>query len=313
MSAEVSDQFSCSFSTAALEVIIALDVYDKQRKVESIEMQKVLFLTGVLLAFGTIASAGCANFEDGSMPNTVAPYYRICYDDVCDVTQLSYECANTYEIRQGFANGWATHYTLSPTESFNVTWQGRPIDQEKLSRLTINEIAGPDVRSSGDASPAFEPSSALPVVEPYRGPQGACLPISEFELNGVRDGTLVSELIASGMPVIRGDVIPDFYGVDRFSHDGLLVYMQGDTVVEAYSTDPKWATPSGLRVGLVRADVHSILGWEPQKGTPASQQYAIDICDAAANPNLNAEFLSLMIVFGSEQRVEEISIQRDWP
>lgn len=276
-------------------------------------MQRMLFWVGTLLIFGTSASAGCDNFEDGSLPNAVAPKFRICYDDVCDVTQLSYVCANTYEIRQGFANGWATHYTLSPKESFKVFWQGRPIAQEKLSRLTINEIEGPDVRSNGDASTVSETSSSLPIAIPYGGPQGACLPMSEFELNGVRDGTPVSELIARGMLVIRGDVIPDFFGVDTFSHDGLVVYMLGDTVVEVYSTDPQWGTPSGLSVGLSRADVHGILGWAPQEEIPASQEYAINICDAATNPSLNTVFLSLVIVFGSDQKVDKVGIQRDWP
>lgn len=103
-------------------------------------MIKSLFYTGICLTVGTIASAGCSNFEDGSMGNTPPPQYRICYDDVCDVTQLSYTCANVYEVRQGFANGWATHYTLEPTQRFSVTWQERPIADEKLSRLTIEEI-----------------------------------------------------------------------------------------------------------------------------------------------------------------------------
>ncbi|WP_106744516.1 hypothetical protein [Yoonia maritima] len=103
-------------------------------------MKKLSFFAATFLSAGTTVSAGCENYEDGSLPNTLAPQYHICFDDVCDVTQLSYQCANVYEIRQGFANGWATHYTLEPTESFRVTWQGRPIAEEKLSRLTIEEI-----------------------------------------------------------------------------------------------------------------------------------------------------------------------------
>ena len=272
------------------------------------EVIKILFFTGIFLAVGTMASAGCNNFEDGSMGTTPPPQYRICYDDVCDVTQLSYICANAYEIRRGFANGWATHTTLEPAGR-SVTWQGRPIADEKLSRLTIEEIYSTDAIAVDDTS--FETSLTLLSSNSYLGPDNDCLPLSELELSGVRDGTSVSDLVGRGMLVVLSEVIPDFYNVQTFSHDGLLVFVQGDTVVEAYSSDPKWITPSGLRVGLTRAEVHGILGRVPQRSEEVSGRYEIGICEAAADSNL--DFLSLVIVFASDQRVEEIQIYRDWP
>ncbi|PRY79684.1 uncharacterized protein DUF1311 [Yoonia maritima] len=105
-------------------------------------MKEISLFTVMFLMAGTMVSAGYTNYEDGSLPNTIAPQYRICYDGVCDETQLSFQCSNINETQQGFANGWATYYTSpqSGTESFRVTWQGRVIDEDKHSRLSIEEI-----------------------------------------------------------------------------------------------------------------------------------------------------------------------------
>lgn len=104
-------------------------------------MKKLSFFTATFLIAGTTASAGCANFEDGSMTSP-APKYRICYDDVCEETQLSWVCSNIHGTQHRYANGWATDYTSphSGEESYTVTWQGRTIDEEKHSRLSIEEI-----------------------------------------------------------------------------------------------------------------------------------------------------------------------------
>jgi len=196
---------------------------------------------------------------------------------------------------------YVTFYTVAPKEWFSVTWQGRPIATEKLSGLTIEQINGPDVTITDDTSPDLLSA----------GPQGDCLPISERELNGIKDGTPVSELIASGIPVVRGNIIPDFFGIETFSHDGLRFSMLNDTVVEVFSTDPKWVTPSGLRVGLHRAEVIDVLGWVPQRYGEGSQQYEFRICDDGAD--LNTEFIIFVIAFGSDQKVREIKIEREWP
>ena len=130
-------------------------------------------------------------------------------------------------------------------------------------------------------------------------------------MNGIKDGTPVSELLAQGIPVVRGNIIPDFFGIETFSHDGLRLFVKDDTVVEVYSTDPKWVTPSGLRVGLHRAEVIDILGWVPQRYGEESQRYEFRICGDSAE--LNTDFLIFVIAFGSDQKVEEIKIEREWP
>ena len=104
-------------------------------------MKKLVFFIGMFVISGTVVSAGCANYEDGSL-SSPAPKYRICYDDVCDETELSFECANIYEAQRSFANGWAFYYTsrASGGESTTITWQGREIDEEKHHRLSVEEI-----------------------------------------------------------------------------------------------------------------------------------------------------------------------------
>ena len=104
-------------------------------------MKKLLFFIGTFVISGTAVSAGCANYEDGSL-GSPAPKYRICYDDVCDETELSFECANIYGGQRGYANGWAFYYTsrASGEESTTITWQDREIDEEKHHRLTVQEI-----------------------------------------------------------------------------------------------------------------------------------------------------------------------------
>ncbi|EBA10721.1 lysozyme inhibitor LprI family protein [Roseobacter sp. CCS2] len=119
-------------------------------------MKKLLFFCAMFLSVGTMVSAGCADYEDNSLPNTPAPQYRICYDDVCDETTLSFVCSNINGTQKGFANGWATYYTTaqSGAESFRVTWHGRTIDADKHSRLTIEEIGQlhtPVATNSSDA------------------------------------------------------------------------------------------------------------------------------------------------------------------
>lgn len=101
------------------------------------------FALAVLCTFyTTTASAGCSNYEDGSLPGIAAPLYRICYDEVCDDTTLSYECSNVSGAQQGFANGWALDYSAiaSGEVKLTVTWQGRTIDESKHHRLVIEEI-----------------------------------------------------------------------------------------------------------------------------------------------------------------------------
>jgi hypothetical protein len=96
----------------------------------------------IVLLSTTTASAGCANFEDGSLEGVLGPRYRICYDNVCDETRLSYVCSNIFGIQQGFANGWATDFKVGGVEpeSYTITWQGRIIDKSKYGRLRFEEI-----------------------------------------------------------------------------------------------------------------------------------------------------------------------------
>lgn len=103
---------------------------------------KILSILALFAIVGSPAIAGCSNYEDGSLPNTQAPQYRICYDDVCDETTLSYECSNIRGSQTGFAIGWSIDVVIA--ESGNQTtiigWQGRAIEEAKHYRLSVEKI-----------------------------------------------------------------------------------------------------------------------------------------------------------------------------
>ena len=87
--------------------------------------------------------AGCSNFTDGSMAGP-APEVWICYDDVCDLTTLDFECANTGSYQARYAIGWGVNCLLDGAggQTCVITWQGREIDPAKHDRLTIVPLDG---------------------------------------------------------------------------------------------------------------------------------------------------------------------------
>ena len=100
-------------------------------------------LTAVLACcLGTSVSAGCANFTDGSIRNTPPPRYRICYDEVCDITTQDYICSNVDSIQTGYAIGWTLDCRIADGREQDciISWQGRAIDPAKHDRLTFTEI-----------------------------------------------------------------------------------------------------------------------------------------------------------------------------
>lgn len=90
----------------------------------------------------SVAHAGCANFTDGSLGDTPAPQYRICYDGVCDVTTQDYICSNVNSIQTGYTIGWTVDCQIADgrEQDCTIAWQGRPIDPSKHDRLTFAEL-----------------------------------------------------------------------------------------------------------------------------------------------------------------------------
>ncbi len=102
----------------------------------------IAIFASALSSVASYANAGCANYTDGSMGNTPAPKYLVCYDNACDITEATYQCANTSSYQAGYAVGWDIDCKLNDdeTESCTFSWQGRPIDPSKFDRLRIEEI-----------------------------------------------------------------------------------------------------------------------------------------------------------------------------
>jgi hypothetical protein len=106
-----------------------------------------IFMAALLwtaLSASAPAFAGCDNFLDGSLGDTPAPKYRVCYDDVCDLTEIIYQCSNVSDYKAGYAIGWQVSCRIDETdlELCDITWQGRPIDPAKHHRIRFEPIAG---------------------------------------------------------------------------------------------------------------------------------------------------------------------------
>lgn len=110
-------------------------------------MRLISMLASLLLIVSVQSvHAGCANFEDGSM-QMEAPRFEICYNGVCDVTSLSYECANVYSSQIRFDIGWSKDCDLNRTDEYPCTvyWEGRPIEQSKYGNITCEPLNDEDI------------------------------------------------------------------------------------------------------------------------------------------------------------------------
>jgi hypothetical protein len=86
------------------------------------------------------AFAGCANYEDGSMPGP-APRAILCYKGKCDDTTLSYECGNMSGIKVGYANGLFIDVNEKGTV-FSNKYNKMPAEDWTCKELTKNSCTG---------------------------------------------------------------------------------------------------------------------------------------------------------------------------
>jgi hypothetical protein len=105
---------------------------------------RVINMIGVstlaLLISPSNSQAGCVNYTDGST-TTAAPTVRICFDQVCDITTLDYECANASGGTMGYAVGWRIE---SSTSERSVYWKDKKLPVSKYHRLTCVPLSDPD-------------------------------------------------------------------------------------------------------------------------------------------------------------------------
>lgn len=101
-------------------------------------------LVTMFALFAPAAYAGCADFTDGSLGDTPAPKYRICYDGVCEETTQDYVCSSVNSYQAGYAIGWAVDCQIesgnTDKQACVITWENRAIDPAKHDRLTFVEI-----------------------------------------------------------------------------------------------------------------------------------------------------------------------------
>lgn len=107
------------------------------------EMRTIAAAAGLVLVsvawFGTgPATAGCANYSDGSL-EAKAPRAILCYKDKCDRTALVFMCSNTSSTSAGYAIGWAVSQPVDAAKP-TISWQGKPIVTERNKHLTCYEI-----------------------------------------------------------------------------------------------------------------------------------------------------------------------------
>ncbi len=153
--------------------------------------------------------------------------------------------------------------------------------------------------------PTAPPARAPVLIEnTHLGVVEDCLPSTEFKLGSMMLGYTVAELGKLVSPVV-GEVITDGpLEIERFMYDGLRVDAFLGAIIEMEATTSQWEMPSGLKVGLTRGEVISILGRVPNGGGATSQKFDALVC--LGNQDLSPEWY-FIINFGQDKRVETIS------
>ncbi len=144
----------------------------------------------------------------------------------------------------------------------------------------------------------------------------ACIPYGEFSLNEVAtEAPLATVTNLLGEPQQRLAIAPNSdIPVSSLVYPGLIVYHFNGQVAELYTTDAKWETPSGLRVGLTQEALIGILGRVPEVSEryQAPLAYEIPVCDQDLSPEVWTA-VSFGILLDSEGIVTALSIEREWP
>lgn len=153
------------------------------------------------------------------------------------------------------------------------------------------------------------PTTALPRVPvltkgTHNGVIEECMPSSEFELSNVKMGYRVADLGKLVPPVVGEVITGDVLEIERFMYDGLRMDVYQGVIIELEATSPLWEMPSGLKVGLTRGEVISILGRVPNDDAATSQRFFSLACMGSQNTD---PIWYVVIEFGQDKRVQSIS------
>ena len=169
------------------------------------------------------------------------------------------------------------------------------LEWDEDSRTWFPDLHHPTALSAG--APVLMENTHLGIVED-------CLPSTEFKLGGIMMGDRVAMLSTLGAPEVREVITGGVFEIERFIYDGLRVDIFQGTVMEMETATLQWEMPSGLKVGLTRGEVISILGRVPNGGATTSQRFDSLVC--VGDQDTSAEWY-VVIAFGQDKRVQSIS------
>lgn len=88
------------------------------------------------------AMANCTYYEEGGA--VAAPTFEICYNGVCDITALAYECSDPEKFEVAFDVGWSTSCDLESAarNQCPVYWEGRSLDPDVREKITCSPVSG---------------------------------------------------------------------------------------------------------------------------------------------------------------------------
>lgn len=231
----------------------------------------------------------------------------------------------SFEVGGGFDRPFSEEEMLLETQRFG--WIDVARNGESISRLecipeTVTYGFGGGIYDAkvavglvwDDYSKTWLPDPNLPTTAPIQAPLlttgtdlgiiEECLPPEEFKLGGISLGYPVADLSKLVPPVIGEVFTGGAVDVERFMYDGLRMDAYQGDVIELQATSPFWEMPSGIKVGLTRGEVISILGRVPSGSSATSHTFSSLAClgDQDSYP-----VWYVVIQFGHDKRVQSIS------
>jgi len=165
-----------------------------------------------------------------------------------------------------------------------------------------------------DSSKTWRPDPSHPMAPPAKAPVlmenthlgvlEDCLPIEEFKLSGITMGDPVAMLSKLGPSEVSEFIMGGVLEIERFIYDGLRIDTFQGAVMGMKTTTSQREMPSGLKVGLTRGEVVSILGRVPNGNVATSQRF--DALACLEKQDSSAKWY-VAIEFGQNKRVQSIN------